>query len=173
MSGPFTSPDVRNYFIGKGDVYVKEVGADDSTYVHIGNVPKFEFTPKPETKDHFSAMAGTKTLDAVAIVSKEGEVAIEAEEFTMPNLIIALLGEMNSDGSIEIMGASKIERTVQLRGTNDFGTKFEATLNRVFFIVNKALNLIDDNWGSLPLTGRVLRQGDAVTGSFGKIKPLP
>jgi hypothetical protein len=171
-SPPFTSPDIRNYFIGKGDVYLKEVGAADDTYVHIGNVPKFEFTPKPETKDHFSAMTGTKTLDAIAVVAKEGEVSIEAEEFTMPNLIIALMGELNSDGSIEIMGASKIERTVQLRGTNDFGAKFEWTLNHVFFIVNKAIDLIGDDWGALPLTGRVLRQGDAVTGSFGKVKPL-
>ena len=169
---PPASPNVLNYFIGKGDVYFKAVGDPDSAYEHIGNVPKFEVTPKPETKKHYSSMTGTKTLDFVAIVSKEAEVAISVEEFTADNLIVALLGEQQSDGTIELLKAKSIERAVQLRGTNDFGAKVELTLNRVFFDVNKAVSLIGDDWGELPLTGQVLREGNPQTGSFGTLKFL-
>jgi hypothetical protein len=171
MSPP-ASPNVLNYFIGKGDVYFKPVGDPDSAYEHIGNVPKFALTPKPEVKKHYSSMTGTKTQDFVAIISKEAEVAISVEEFTPDNLLIALLGEENSDGSIELLAAKSIERAVQLRGTNDIGRKVELTLNRVFFDVNKAVSLIGDDFGELPLTGQVLREGDPVTGSFGKLKFL-
>jgi hypothetical protein len=172
MPAPPASPNVLNYFIGKGIVYMKPVGDPDSAYVPIGNCPKFEITPKPEVKKHYSSMAGTKVLDFVAIVSKEAEVSISVDEITPENLEVAMLGEINSDGSIELLGAPSIFRAVQLRGTNDFGAKVELTLPNVFFDANKAISLIDDNFAEVPLTGQVLRLGDPSTGSFGNLKFL-
>ena len=166
---PAASPNVLNYFIGKGNVYMKLVGDPDDNYKHIGNVPKFEITPKPETKKHYSSMSGTKSLDYVANVSKEAEVTIECDEITPDNLIVALLGELNSDGSIDILAAPKIERAVKLEGTNDFGAKVQVTIPHVFFDTNKAINLIGDDWGSLPLTGQVLRDPEL---GFGNLKFL-
>jgi hypothetical protein len=169
---PFAAPNVLNYFIGKGKVYTKEIGANDSTYVHMGNVPKFVITPKPEVKKHYSSQTGTKTLDFVAIVSKEAEVEISTEELNADNFMIGVLGVQQSDGSIELLAAKSVERTVQLRGTNDFGAKVELTLLRVFFDVNKGISLIGDDWGEVPITGQVLRLGDPETGSFGNLKFL-
>jgi hypothetical protein len=166
---PAASPNPLNYFIGKGNVYMKLVSDPDESYKHVGNVPKFEITPKPETKKHYSSMTGTKALDYVANVSKEAEVTIDCDEITPDNLIVALLGDLNSDGSIDILGAPKIERAVKLEGTNDFGAKVQVILNHVFFDANKAINLIGDDWGSLPLTGQVLR--DPALG-FGKLEFL-
>lgn len=170
---PFPSPNVENYFIGKGQVYLNEVGGSESGFTLVGNVPKFEFTPKPELLKHYSSMAPTKTLDFMGVKSKEGEVSIEVEEFTPDNLIVALLGDLNSDGSIDIMGADSIYRHVRLVGTNAIGARIQLDLFNVFFNADKAINLIDDNWGNVPLVGNALRLGDLVTGKFGTLKFLP
>jgi hypothetical protein len=168
LTAPQASPNVLNYFIGKGNVYAKLIDDPDDNYVHMGNCPKFEISPKPEVKKHYDSMEGTKELDFIGIVSKEGEVTIDLDEITPDNLMIAVLGEVESDGSIEILKAAKIERAIKLVGTNDIGAKVEVTLPRVFFDGNKAINLIDDNFGSVPLSGQILKKA----GSFGNIKFL-
>ncbi len=166
---PFPSPNVENYFIGKGIVYFKDVGDSDSAFTPIGNVPKFEFTPKPEIIKHYSSMAPTKVLELIGVKSKEAELAISVDELTPDNMLIALLGELNSAGQIEILEAPSIYRAVRLIGTNDFGAQMQWDLFNVFFDASKAIGLIDDNWGELPLTGLCLRLGDISTGSFGRV----
>jgi hypothetical protein len=167
---PVAAPNPLNYFIGKGKVYTKHIGADDSTYVAMGNVPKFEITPKPEVKKHYSSQGRRKELDFIGTVSVEGELAISTDEFTADNLLIALMGVEQSDGSMDLLAADSVERTVQLRGTNELGAKIQLTVYHVFFDTNKAVNLIGDDWGELPLTGQVVR--DQVTGKFTNLKFL-
>lgn len=154
---PFTSPNTDNYFIGKGNVYFKLVDADDSTYRHVGNCPKFEFTPKPEVKKHYSAMEGTKVLDRVATISVEAEVSITCEEFTPENLAVALGAVQQTDGSWDLLENSDVERAVKLVGTNDFGAKCQLILPRVFFTVSKAVSFIGEDWMNFDLVGEVLK----------------
>jgi hypothetical protein len=171
-NAPQASPSIENLFIGKGIIYMKEVGDPDSAYTEVGNSPKFEFTPKPEVKKHYSSQAGTKVLDDVVVVSKEAELSIDLEEITPDNLLVALMGALNSDGSIELLGAPSVYRAVKLVGTNDVGVQYEVELLNVFFECNKAIGLIDDNWGQIPLTGMCLRLGNPVTGSFGTMRVI-
>lgn len=156
MPAPYASPNPDNYFIGKGNVYTKLVDADDSTYLHIGNCPKFEVTPKPEIKEHYSSMEGTKVLDKVAIVARNADVGITVEEFTGPNLLIGLGAVLQSDGSYFLLAASSIERAVKLVGTNDFGAHVQLILPRVFFNISKAISFIGDDWMNFDLEGKAL-----------------
>jgi hypothetical protein len=122
----------------------------------IGNCPKFAFTPKPEVKKHYSSMSGTKKLDKIAFVSVEAEVEVHCDEFVQDNLVMGLLGEVNSSNAIEILGAPTVERQLKLDGTNNFGARVEVILPHVFFYSDKVLDLIGDDWGDINLTGEVL-----------------
>jgi hypothetical protein len=141
-------------------------------WVHVGNVPKFSLTPKLEKLQHFSSMAGVKLLDKTAFVSKQAEVEITLEEFTPENLIIALLSTTTTNTSgdtlYDLFSLDKVERSVKLTGSNDFGAKLEVILPRVFFGVDKVVEFIGDTWGNFVLTGDVLREA----GSFGTIQFL-
>lgn len=161
------SPDIRNYFIGKGQVWFKKDG--ESTYRHLGNVPEFEFTPEIETLEHFSSMEGVRSRDRTVTLSKSGTLRILAEEWTAKNLAIAVLGEVTpqTDGTevIEIFSETAISGAIRLIGTNDVGSRFTWDLNKVDFIPGSSVSPISDEWGQLELTGECA----AVNGSFGTI----
>lgn len=48
------SPNVDNYFIGKGIVSIADPDTSPFNWRDVGNVPTFEFTPNITFLDHYS-----------------------------------------------------------------------------------------------------------------------
>ena len=168
--GHVHSPNVLNYYIGKGIVSVKLPG--DSDYVDCGNVPTFEFLCKVTKLDHYSSRTGTKVRDFVAITQKDATLTMVLEEWTGRNLGMAFMGLPLTDSppgeiNINVFSASIIEGAVKFVGTNDFGARFTAIFPKVQITPNKAVSLIGDKWGDIDLTGDVL--ADPTTGFFGSV----
>jgi hypothetical protein len=85
-----TSPNVDNYYIGKGKVEIKL--PTDANWVDIGNVPEFEYTPNLTKLDHFSSRAGTRSKDKSVVTEKAAAIRIVMDEWTARNLSMALMG---------------------------------------------------------------------------------
>lgn len=164
------SPNVLNYFIGKGLVEIKVSGED---WRRVGNVPTFEFTPEIEKLDHFSSMEGTRTKDRSVVLEKKGTLRIVMEEWTAENLRLALLAnaaveQSGGDQELEIFSESEIVAEVRLIGTNDVGARFVWHFLSVSFIPSAAISPISDEWGQLEITGDVATSG----GSFGTVTKI-
>jgi hypothetical protein len=89
-TGGATSPNITNYYIGKGAVLVTPSG---SAQFNVGMVSKFEITPKPEILKHYATNLGTKFLDLAIVKVKELALNMTLDEFTLANLNIALLAQ--------------------------------------------------------------------------------
>jgi hypothetical protein len=64
-----TSPNVDNYWIGKGIIKFQPEG--QTGFVHLGNAPEVEYTPAVDVLDHFSS---------INLISEEwGSIEITAE----------------------------------------------------------------------------------------------
>jgi hypothetical protein len=165
-----TSPDIRNYYIGKGNVEVMLDG--DTVWRHVGNVVSFEFTPAIDKLDHFSSMEGVKSKDRTVVLTKSGSLKMVMEEFTAENMAMALIGaaSVNSSGldEIDIFSEEQVTCKVRFTGTNEVGPKWQLLFNKVDFIPSAAINPISDEWGQLEVTGDV----STVGGSFGTAKKL-
>lgn len=161
----YTSPDIRNYYIGKGVVSFKADG--ESQFRDLGNVPVFEFTPNLEKLDHFSSREGVKSKDRSVVISKSGTIKMTMEEWTAENLAMALMGQsaVNSSGfdEFEIFAENAVSGVLKFTGGNEVGPKWTLTFNKVDFIPSSAINPISDEWGQLEVTG----EAAAVDGSFG------
>jgi hypothetical protein len=145
-----------------------------TTWTDIGNIGKFTVTPQPEIKEHYSSRAGTKEVDKIAVTAKKAEFALDVDEWTLDNALMALLGIQSTDTTgtfIEIMGASSVERQLKFVGTGDFGGRAEIIFPRVFLLCKDAINLIGDDWSPLTLTGQIMR-ANVVDGSFGTMRFL-
>jgi hypothetical protein len=153
-----------NYYIGKGVVSIKHVGT--SVWVDLGNVPEIEFTPELETLEHFSSRAGTRTKDKTVVIEKKGTLRIVLEEWTIENLLLAVIGTENSDGTIQIFDTNAVECQVRFVGANEVGNTFTWLFNKVEFIPSAGIGLISDEWGQIELTGNVSADG---SGEFGTI----
>jgi hypothetical protein len=164
------SPNVDNYYIGKGIVYVKLPG--DADYVDIGNVPEFEFTPEIEKLDHFSSRAGVRSKDKSVVLEKAATLRMVMEEWTARNLSLALLGAVDNGNpdevTIDIFSENSIQAAVKFVGTNEVGPKWTFEFPKVEFIPSAALNPISDEWGQIEVTGDVLF--DDATQSWGTAK---
>jgi hypothetical protein len=167
FSGP-ASADIRNYTIGKGIASFKKTG--ESLFRDLGNVPAFEFTPTAETLDHFSSRTGVKSKDRSVVVSTEGELKITMEEFTVENLALALMGNIDEDSSerpvIDILQNSSITGEVKFVGTNSVGQQFTWLFNNVSFIPSSTVSPLSDEWGTFEVTGQVLVDSG---GKFGTV----
>jgi len=169
MSG-HASPDIRNYYVGKGIVSFKKDGEEE--FRDLGNVPTFEFTPSISTLDHFSHRVGVKTKDRTVVLEKSGKIKLVMEEWTAQNLALALIGDITTDTAghevIEIFSANAVSGELKFTGTNEIGPKFEYHFLRVDFIPGQSVSPLSDEWGQIEIEGDVV----AVEGSFGTVTKL-
>lgn len=159
------SPNIENYYIGKGIVSFKKAGA--GSFRDLGNVPVFEFTPNLDTLDHFSSRAGVKTKDRTVVIGKSGTLKMDMEEWTASNLAMALLGDFALDSAgneeIDIFSSNAVSGEIKFVGTNEVGPRWELHFLKVDFIPSDAISPLSDEWGVLSVSGEVA----AVSGKFG------
>lgn len=173
VAASLSSPNVGNYYIGKGICSIKLLGETD--FVDCGNVPTFEFLAKVTQLDHFSSRRGVKTKDYSAVTELSGTLTMILEELTARNLGFALMGTLTEpSGSpadenvqIDVFTHTVIQGAVKFVGTNDVGMRVTVIFPLVQFTPSKALALIGATWGTIDLQGDVL--ADQATGSFGTL----
>ena len=173
VAGSLLSPNIGNYYIGKGLVSIKLLG--ESAYVDCGNCPTFEFMAKVTQLDHFSSMTGVKVKDFTAVTEISGTLTMVLEELTARNMGFALLGipagdpalgsPSPADANIDIFANPVIYGAVKFVGTNDIGPNWTVEFPLVKLSPNKALSLIGNTWGTVDLEGDVLTTARA--GGFG------
>jgi hypothetical protein len=162
-----TSPNVANYHIGKGIVSFKEVGA--STFIDLGNAPKFIYTPAVTKKEHFSAREGVKTKDFTAITQIGATIKVTLDEITGDNLAMFALATSgtDTDGNVTLSGLSKAEFTgdIKVVGTNDIGQQVDF-LATVSFIPAGDFSFITDadDFTLIELEAEVMK---STAGDFG------
>jgi hypothetical protein len=168
IEGSLTSPNIGNYYIGKGSVSTKLLG--ESVFTPAGNVPVFEFTAKITRLDHYSSMTGIKVKDFTAITEISGTLNMTMEEFTARNMGFALMGLASggpspAEETIEIFSSPVIYAAVQFVGDNDIGPIWTVNFPLVQLSPNKALGLISAGFATIDLEGDVLY--DQTAKSFG------
>lgn len=161
-----TSPNILNYFIGKGILYFTPTGGVERD---MGNAPSFKFTPKITKLDHFSSREGIKSKDQSIIQAKEATVDITLDEITPANLALALFGiagtDTSGDATFDLLSESEITGSLRFVGSNEVGNKFTVVVNSVSFTPNAGFDFISDNEGQIQLTGDCF----VVAGSFGTV----
>jgi hypothetical protein len=157
--GSTTSPNVNNYYIGRGSVFWTPVNGSERD---MGNAPSFQFKPAIKNLDHFSSRKGIKLKDLSIVIEANATVIVELEEWTPDNIALALMG----DGT-EIFNQAAIFGSLRFVGANDIGPTVTLVLPHVSFAPSGTLDVIasKDAFGVIQLTGDVL--ADPTTGSFG------
>jgi len=168
IEGSLLSPNIGNYYIGKGIVSIKLLG--ESKYVDCGNCPQFEFTAKVTQLDHYSSRTGVRVKDFTAVIEIAGSLNIVLEELTARNMGFGLLGlpfggPSPAPDTIDIFSNPVIYGSVKFQGTNVIGPVYTVTFPLVKLSPSKALGLIQNQWGTIDLDGDVLF--DQVLQSFG------
>ena len=161
IEGSLTSPNIGNYYIGRGLVSIQLLG--ESEYTPCGNSPQFEFQAKVTSLDHYSSMTGVKVKDFTAVTEISGSLTMVLEEFTARNMGLALLGLPTGLGSpldmmetIDIFSDPVIYGSVMFVGANDVGPQWTTTFPLVSIKPSKAIAFIGNTYGTIDLMGDVL-----------------
>ncbi|WP_375782913.1 hypothetical protein ACE10Z_23655 [Bradyrhizobium sp. Pha-3] len=143
-----------------------------TVWTHMGNVQKWDITPNPTILKHKNTQGGLKRVDMTAMTLLEMGFSTALDEWTVDNMMIALLGTVNTAGLIEI-GVTSITRQIKWVGANIYGPQWEVILPKVFIAAKEAIQFMsqsDTETSQLPLSGDVLY--DQTLGSFGTAQPL-
>lgn len=168
IEGSLTSPNIGNYYIGRGLVSIQLLG--EPAYIPCGNSPQFEFQAKVTQLDHYSSMTGVKVKDFTAVTEISGSLTMVLEEFTARNMGLALLGlptggPSPSPDTIDIFADPVIYGSVKFVGANDVGPIWTTIFPLVSLKPSKAIAFIGNAYGTIDLLGDVLY--DRLTGGFG------
>lgn len=173
MPASLFSPNVDNYYIGKGICSIKLEG--ESVYRDLGNAPTFTFEAALEKLDHFSSRAGVKKKDRSVTLTQSGTLVVVLEEYTPANLALMTMGEVTDLGSpggavsIDVMSQSEIRGAFRFVGTNDIGAQVQVDFPLVSFTPSRAIDFISEEYGQMELTGDVLLDETSSPPSFGTV----
>jgi hypothetical protein len=159
-----------NLRIGKGIVSFRKTG--DAEFRDLGNVPELEWTPELEELEHFTSRLGVRTRDLKVVVEKKATMRIVLEEWTLENLALAFLGEVDAvdPNKIDIFANNAVTGALRYVGTNEIGPKYQLDLPNVSIIpAGSGIGFISDEWGQIEINAEV---GVDSTGSFGTLELL-
>ena len=132
-------------------------------WIDLGNAPKFEWSAKAETKDHFTSRLGTKTRDLQVVLTRTGSIALTLDEITMDNLNIALMGLLTGNSpsrTIDVFHSAQSMGQLKFEATNDVGPQQNWFFGYVRFLPGKAISLIGEDFTAIELDGEVNQASD-------------
>jgi len=151
---PQTAPNPLNYFLGRGNVYTSAV--DTTSWLHIGNCPKFSVKATTEViKHNFVTADGVAVPDAIEVKTKSLAVSIDADEMVAETLMLAL-GATDIGSAVYRVDTPLVFRAVMLAGTNTQGAPVQLFLPKVLFGLDTEAGFISQDLLSLPLTGEAM-----------------
>lgn len=161
------SPSPLNYQIPFGIASFKR---DGGSYVDLGDVSSYVYTPKITTKEHYTHRTGISKLDALHVVQVGASIAFTMDEPTPANLALWLLGtavvDTAGDTVIEGLTDTQIRGYLKIVGTNDIGAQCDA-VTYVQLAPTKGFSQISGNndYNTLDMDATVLV--DPLTGAYG------
>src|ERR1700722_13488737 len=151
-----TSPNITNYYVGKG-VMSWSVEGGDGSYRDLGNCSSFEITPQVQRLEHWSSRTPTKTKDQSVVQQKAMSAKGVLDEISQDNLSLALMGSQDSTGLItNILDLPDLRGALRFVGTNAVGEKQQVDLPTVVLTPSQAIGFIADGYASITLDGDVL-----------------
>ena len=164
-----TSPSTENYLVGKGSLYFTPVGG---VRRHMGNVSAMEVNLEVEELDHYSSMEGIRSKDKSVVVEKAGNVRLTLDEWSIPNIALAMLGTVGTDTDgnnvVELFNTDKQVGRLEYEGNNDVGPVFYIDLPSVAFRPDAAFSPISEEWATMEILGEL----QISNGSWGTITEI-
>jgi len=149
-------PNVSNYSIGKGKLWIADYVASPSAWTEIGNCPSVAVEHAVERLAHFSSMEGLKERDLNPVVSIAYTVTFETDEVCAENLNLWCLGTDNGDS---IAALTNVDAYYSLKFVEDkeVGENRTFVFHKVQVAPNGAGALISEEWGTLSFTAEGLK----------------
>lgn len=146
-----------------------------TVWTDMGNLKKFSITPNSTLIKHKKTRGGLKTIDKVAQTLVEMSFEASIDEWTLDNLMMALLGQSETDtgGQFIKVGIQPVERQLKFVGDGKFGGRFEVIIPHAFINANAAIDFLtdsDNDFAPLPLSGDILH--DTTLGAFATVQAL-
>lgn len=145
------SPNAKNYVVGKGfAIFTPDGGVAN----HIGNMPKFVYTPKVDILPHFSSMAGIKVQDFSTILQAGGSIAADLEEMTAFNLSLFFNGTVDTSVPTAVTVGmydqlEQISGAISFYATNNVGPRWNFNFTRVLLNPTGPFNPISDQYNAM------------------------
>ena len=152
------NPSTTLYSLGKGIINIAEYNDNDvlGEYVDVGNAPEFNLELSEEKLEHYSSRSGAKTKDEEVTLQVGYTVNFVLDEFSVANLVKYLRGTLVGTYQITANTSLNTKFAVKFTSDNAHGPNNIWVFHKCTLKPNGALNLISDEWNTMPFTGEGL-----------------
>lgn len=166
---PKPSPNVDNYMIGKGILYIAAYSGDTiGSYVDVGNCPRFEYEMTEQSIQHASSRNRVKEEDAEIVIQNGYNLSFVLDEISIANLQKFLLGTLS--GTNVIYAGQDLGKRYSLKfiSNNSAGPDVKYEFWKCKLTPNGSFNLISEEYNQMSFTGKGLadRTGHATSPFF-------
>lgn len=146
MGDSNTAPNVNNYAIGKGKLYIANFpGAGTASWTALGNCPSIEIEMTIERLPHYDSQSGTRNKDKNPIVQTEYMVNFDCDELSANNLKIWLMAS-ESGNTLQAMQNADQEYALKFESDNPIGPDQKWYFWKCTITPNGSAQLIGDEW---------------------------
>lgn len=151
------APNIENYTIGKGKIYIAEWVGDTppSEYTDLGNAPVVDIEHTVEKLAHYSSQASFKTKDKTVVLSKDYVVNFTLDEISAYNLQI-FLQATRSGNTFYALQSAEVEYALKFVADNPVGANRTYEFWKMTLMPAGSLSLIGEEWMQLAYTGEGL-----------------
>ena len=140
-------PNVDNYGIGKGKLYVAEFSAGvPGSYLAMGNAPSIEVEPTIERLPHYSSQAQFRHKDKNPVIQSEYVVTFDVDEIAAPNLNKFLLGSLSGGNVVQMLQGTETEYALRFIADNPVGLNQRWDFWKGTLGPNGPMQLIGQEW---------------------------
>jgi len=152
----FTPPNVENYAIGKGMLYISAFpGAGAASWVHIGNCPTIELEQTIERLPHYSSQSGLRVKDKNPVVQTDYMVNFDCDEMAASVLQKYLMASATGN-TYHGMQSPNTEYAIRFVSDNPIGPDQVWYFWKCTISPNGSLSLIGDEWMVMSFTAEGL-----------------
>lgn len=141
------APDVGNYTIGKGKIYIGEWSGTTppSVWTDLGNAPSVEIEHAVEKLPHYASMSSFKLKDKNIVLQKDYTVNFTLDEISAANLQLFIQATREGD-TLHALEASETEYALKFISDNPAGPNRTYEFWKATLSPNGPMSLIGEEW---------------------------
>jgi hypothetical protein len=120
-------PDTRDYFLGRGIVYLAELDANllPVSWRDLGNSPAFSITVESEELLHQSSRTGLRITDKRITLSQDISLSFQIDELSHDNLALFFTGDTVSLTNPAVAGVASMGSPVAITANAELGKWYD------------------------------------------------
>lgn len=157
MGSAKASPNVDNYYVGKGILYIADFpGAGAPSWIDLGNCPRLEYEPTEQVIEHYSSRNKAREQDDETVIMSGYNLSFILDEISVKNMQLFMRASKVGTNILRANQSLAQRYALKFVSDNVRGPDIKFEFWKVKLTPNGAFSVLGDDYGTLSFNGKGL-----------------